>query len=380
MASLTSYYDTAMTTLAKVGLNISPKESASSLVIPLVERLERVDPENALSIARTMQLSGEFNELVMTEISSLEIGSRFTEIALQFDSIRDDTTQMVEFMDDGKLDWKERIHMGWMKLRRGTVTDRFSEIKATFTDVIAGTTQQLDKESLVLDAYQNFRFAIKEAESAAAAIFQRTKDNLEQCKLTAAESDQQVATATDDLHRSSLELARDTSLAAVKQAEDDYQLAKDLFENLKISYSTSEVVFARLQQNLDMKKRIQQRSVTFFSTNETVFTALAAAFTSTQGLAESTNALEMMQSGVNKSIEALATVGTKQLEASARAGYGATISAQSVKALANSIVEYQSTLTSMVDQLRDEATRNALEIEQYTNDAKSKFVTLTTKA
>lgn len=380
MASLTSYYDTAMTTLAKVGLNISPKESASSLVIPLVERLERVDPENALSIARTMQMSGEFNELVMTEISSLEIGSRFTDIALQFDSIRDDTKQMVEFMDDGKLDWKERIHMGWMKLRRGTVTDRFSDIKATFTDVIAGTTQQLDKESLVLDAYQNFRFAIKEAERAAAAIFQRTKDNLEQCKLTAVESDQQIATATDDLERSSLELARDTSLAAVKQAEDDYQLAKDLFENLKISYSTSEVVFARLQQNLDMKKRIQQRSVTFFSTNETVFTALAAAFTSTQGLAESTNALEMMQSGVNKSIEALATVGTKQLEASARAGYGATISAQSVKALASSIVEYQSTLTSMVDQLRDEATRNALEIEQYTNDAKSKFVTLTTKA
>lgn len=380
MASLTSFYDTAMTTLAKVGINISPKESASSLVIPLVERLERVDPENALSIARTMQLSGEFNELVMTEISSLEIGSRFTDIALQFDSIRDDTKQMVEFMDDGKLDWKERIHMGWMKLRRGTVTDRFSEIKATFTDVIAGTTSQLDKESLVLDAYQNFRFAIKEAESAAAAIFQRTKDNLEQCKLTAAESDQKIATATDDLQRSSLELARDTSLVAVKQAEDDYQLAKDLFENLKISYSTSEVVFARLQQNLDMKKRIQQRSVTFFSTNETVFTALAAAFTSTQGLAESTNALEMMQSGVNKSIEALATVGTKQLEASARAGYGATISAQSVKALADSIVEYQSTLTSMVDQLRDEATRNALEIEQYTNDAKSKFVTLTTKA
>lgn len=380
MASLTSYYDTAMSTLAKVGLNISPKESASSLVIPLVERLERVDPENALSIARTMQLSGEFNELVMTEISSLEIGSRFTDIALQFDSIRDDTKQMVEFMDDGKLDWKERIHMGWMKLRRGTVTDRFSEIKTTFTDVIAGTTSQLDKESLVLDAYQNFRFAIKEAESAAAAIFQRTKDNLEQCKLTAAESDQKIATATDDLQRSSLELARDTSLAAVKQAEDDYQLAKDLFENLKISYSTSEVVFARLQQNLDMKKRIQQRSVTFFSTNETVFTALAAAFTSTQGLAESTNALEMMQSGVNKSIEALATVGTKQLEASARAGYGGYISAQSVKALANSIVEYQSTLTSMVDQLRDEATRNALEIEQYTNDAKSKFVALTTKA
>lgn len=40
---------------------------------------------------------------------------------------------------------------------------------------------------------------------------------------------------------------------------------------------TSEVVFARLQQNQDMKKRIQQRSVTFFTTNKTVFAAIAAA-------------------------------------------------------------------------------------------------------
>lgn len=380
MATLTSYFDTAMTTLAKVGLNISPKESASSLVIPLIERLERVDPANALSIARTMQLSGQFNELVMTEISSLEIGSRFTDIALQFDTIRDDTTQMVQFMDDGRLDWKEQIQMGWIKLRRGTVTDRFFAIKTTFTDVIAGTNQQLEKESIVLSAYQNFRFAIKEAEAAAAVIFQRTKDNLAQCKLNAEQAEHQISGATDDLQRSSLELARDTSLSAVKNAEDDFQLAKDLFENLKISYNTSEVVFARLQQNLDMKKRIQQRSVTFFSTNETVFTALAAAFTSTQGLAESTHALEMMQSGVNKSIEALASVGTKQLEASVRAGYGATIDAQSVKALVSSIVEYQSTLTSMVSELRDEASRNALEIEQYTNEAKSKFSTLTAKA
>lgn len=380
MANQTSYFDTAMTILAKVGLNLSVNESASSMVIPLVEKLESVDPENALAIARTMQLSGDFNELVMTEISSLEIGSRFTDVARQFDSIREDTTQMVEFMDDGKLDWKERINLSWMKLRRGSVTDRFCDIKTTFTDVIASTSLQLDKESAVLTAYQNFRFAIKEAETASAAIFQRTRDNLEQSKQKALEADQKISTSTDDFHRSSLELARDTALAAVKNAEDEFQLAKDLFENLKISYNTSEVVFARLQQNLDMKKRIQQRSVTFFSTNETVFTALAAAFTSTQGLAESTNALEMMQSGVNKSIEALATVGTKQLEASARAGYGSTINAQSVKALATSIVEYQSSLTSLVNQLRDEATRNALEVEQYTNQAKSQFVALSAKA
>ena len=380
MSNITAYYDQAMTTLAKIGLSITPKPSAASMVIPLIERLEKIDPDNALSIARTMQVSGEFNEIVLKEISTLDIGGRFIQIAEQFDSIRDDTSQMVNWMEDSKLDWREKIQMRWMHLRRGTVTERFEDIKKTFTDVIASTNQHIAKETSVLSGYQQFRFAIKEAEAASAVILGKAQARLAVCQNTGTQAEQSIVSAPDDQAKSKLELQRDVALAEIKAADQDYQIAKDLFENLKISYNTSEVVFARLQQNLDMKQRIQQRSITFFGTNEIVFTALAAAFTSTQGLAESTHALDQLQTGVNKSIEALASIGTKQLEASVRAGYGSTISAQSIKLLADSIIEYQSNLTGLVTQLREEATQNATEIEQHTNHAKERFIALTTKA
>lgn len=380
MNSITTYYDQAMTTLAKIGLSIKPQPSASSMVIPLIERLEKIDPDNALSIARTMQVSSDFNEVVLKEISSLDIGGRFIQIAEQFDSIRDDTTQMVNWMEDSKLDWREQLQMRWMHLRRGTVTDRFESIKKTFTDVIASTNQHIAKETSVLNGYQQFRFAIKEAEAASAVILAKSQAKLTASQDAAALAEAQIKSAPDEQAKSKMELERDVALAELKSSDQDYQIAKDLFENLKISYNTSEVVFARLQQNLDMKQRIQQRSITFFGTNEIVFTALAAAFTSTQGLAESTHALEQLQTGVNKSIESLATIGTKQLEASVKAGYGATISAQSIKLLADSIVDYQSNLTGMVTQLRDESSLNATEIEQHTNHAKERFIALSTKA
>ena len=56
------------------------------------------------------------------------------------------------------------------------------------------------------------------------------------------------------------------------QNEDKrYQIAKDLAENLSISYNTTEVVMARLRQITDAKERVYRQAVTFFGTNETVF-------------------------------------------------------------------------------------------------------------
>ena len=45
---------------------------------------------------------------------------------------------------------------------------------------------------------------------------------------------------------------------------------------------------ARLQQTTNAKERVYQQSITFFSTNESVLTALKASFTGMFGLHEST--------------------------------------------------------------------------------------------
>lgn len=378
--ALSSNFDKAMSALSKLGLMKPATPDTLNAVLPLIQRIESVDPDNALLVARIMQQSSTFNEIVRTKISSIEIGSRFITISSEFDSIRDDTRDMVSWMDDGKLDWKEKAKLSWMELRRGTVAERFEKIQSTFASVMKSTSEQISTEEFVLTAYQDFRFSIKEAESAAYSIVDKATAAWEAKKTELQAATDRIATAQSAPEKSSFELARDQLIAQVQTAESVYQIAKDLAENLKVAYNTSEIIFARLQQNIAMKRRIHEQSVSFFSTNEMVFTGLSAAFTSTQGLAESTQALDSMKAGVNQSLEALADLGGQQLEASARAGYGATIDAKSVSKLADAIVEYQSSMNTLVAQLREEATANANEIESVTNAAKDRFVALVTKA
>ena len=67
---------------------------------------------------------------------------------------------------------------------------------------------------------------------------------------------------------------------------------RTLSDNLTVGYNTSEVIMARLMQTTSAKERVYQQSVSFFSTNESVLTALSASFTGMHGLHESTQTLE----------------------------------------------------------------------------------------
>jgi hypothetical protein len=374
------HFEKAMAKLAQVGLLPSASDDALSAFLPLIQRIEAIDPENALLIARVMQQSGNFNEIVRTQISAIDIGTRFITISNEFDSIRDDTRDMVTWISDGKLDWKEKAQLMWAEMRRGTVAERFEKIKRTFASVMRGTDEQISREEVVLSAYQDFRFSIKEAETAAHAIVAKALHALEAARAELQAANERINSAAGAAEKSSFELARDLLINQVHTAESKYQIAKDLSDNLKIAYNTSEVVFARLRQNIEMKRRIHEQSVSFFATNEIVFTGLSATFTSTQGLSEGTQALEQMKKGVNQSLEALADLGNQQLEASTRAGYGPAVDAKGVEKLANAIVDYQANMQALVEQLRKESTANANEIESVTNAAKTRFIELTTRA
>jgi uncharacterized protein YaaN involved in tellurite resistance len=134
---------------------------------------------------------------------------------------------------------------------------------------------------------------------------------------------------------------------------------------------------ARLVQSSDVKERVYSQAVSFFGTNETVFTALNASFTSLQGLHESTQTLEAMKEGVNKSLETLAEVGDKVQEDALRAGYGPTIKAESVKKLLDSVINFQEKSRSLIAEMRELSTRNEQEISQAVEDGKRRMVQLT---
>jgi hypothetical protein len=125
-------------------------------------------------------------------------------------------------------------------------------------------------------------------------------------------------TGTDPAERANLELKRDERVRALQDEDKRYQIAKDLADNLTIGYNTSEVIMARLHQTTNPKERVYAQAVSFFSTNDSVLTALKASFTGLIGLHESTQSLEAMKEGVSKSIEVLSELGDKVQESARR--------------------------------------------------------------
>jgi hypothetical protein len=377
--NITPYLERAMTAIRGLGVNVAAPQQ--SPVLAILERIKDYDEGKVLSIAATLQQSSTFNDIVRTQLSGMEISARYADIASGFDSIRDDAKAMAGWMEDGKLDFREKVQLHWMNLRRGSVPDRFEKIKALYLEVAKSALGQIDREATILEAYKDFRMALKASEIEAQELLQVASKQLASRKdaLAVASRDVESFAGSSNADRSRLELVRDEALRALQDEDRRYQVAKDLGDDMKTAYSSAELVFARLEQTTAVKQRLYDRAVTFFSTNEVVFTGLQAAFTSMAGLGEATNTLDSMKSGMSQSIEDLATIGGKQLDRGLRAGYGATLQVGSVKALADAVVEFQASSQKLIQELRDESSLAASEIEAAVEDGKRRFAALAVK-
>ena len=134
-----------------------------------------------------------------------------------------------------------------------------------------------------------------------------------------------------------------------------------------------ETLVTKLKQTHDVKDQVYRRSVTFFTTNEHVFTILGTVYTSQQGLNEATRSTEAMKEGVNKGLEDVADLGRDLERAALKAGYGSTISPQSVEKLVTAITDYQVESLQMIADLRKESDQNAKEIRRVVEAGKKKF-------
>ncbi len=370
------YLDKAMSTLRDLGLINDKKEP--SPIIGLLDQINGLDDTKVALIARTLDQMTVFNEVVREQISGMGIGERYADITHAFNSIRDDAKSMVQQLDDGKIDTIERVSNVWQKFTRGDISSRFDTIKRTYSEVAKDTLDQVQRERLILDAYQDFRGALKESEVLAFEVLKKAEGNLNAARerMQAASREVEQAATAEPAEKARLELTRDERLRELQNEEQRYQIAKDLSDNLTVGYNTSEVIMARLMQTSSAKERIYQQSVSFFSTNETVLTALTATFTGLHGLNEGTKTLEAMKEGVSSSLETLSDIGGQVQEAALKAGFGPTIRVDAVQKLVNSVVAYQERSAGIIDEMRTLSTRNAEEIREAVEDGKRRFAKL----
>ena len=370
------HLDKAMNGLRDLGL--VPEKTDEAPIIALIEQISDLDEEKTIAIARTLNQASLFNQVVREQIDAMRIGQRYEDITNSFNSIREDAKSMVDQLEDGKIDTFERLGNVWMKVTRGDIPRRFDKIKDVYLEVAADSKDQIQREQLILGAYQNFRGALKESEVLALEVLKKGEDKLNQAKIALQESMQGVDAYTGDdaAERAKLEMARDLKIRDVQDEDRRYQIAKDLSDNLTVSYNTSEVIMARLRQINGTKERVYQQAISFFGTNENVFTALSASFTGLFGLHESTEALNAMKDGISQSLEDLAEIGGKVQEAAVKAGYGPTIRAESVRKLVDAVTEFQEQSLLIIEEMRELSTRNAQEIRGAVEDGKKRIAHL----
>lgn len=372
------YLDKAMDKVRDLGLLPQGDAGREEPIVALLNQIADIDQDRVIAIARTLNQASFFNDVVREQVQAMNISDRYEDITNSFKSIRDDAKNMVDQLDDGKVSTFERINNVWMKVTRGDIADRFSKIKETYLDVTESTLDQIQREQAILDAYQDFRGALKQSEVLALEVLKKADALL-------AGSKEAVETAMKTVEnyqgeemaeRAKLELARDEKLRELQNTEKRYQIAKDLSDNLTVSYNTTEVVMARLVQTTNAKERLYSQAISFFSTNETVLTALTASFAGMFGLHESTQTLEAMKKGVSDSIEVLSEIGGEVQEAAIKAGYGPTIRADVVKKLVESVVSFQENSRTIIEEMRRQSTSNAREIQEAVEDGKRRMARL----
>ena len=370
------YLDRAMGELRALGFAAEDNEPAP--IIALLNQISDLDEMRVAAIARTLDQASHFNEVVREQVSGMTIGERYEGITAAFDSIRDDAKSLVDQYADGKISTLERVSNVWMKMTRGDIATRFDKIKKLYLEVAGDTRDQVERETRILEAYRDFRGAIKQSEVMALELLETASGELDKAKSDLSEKVETVTSFTgdDNAERARLELSRDEALRALQKEEKRYQVAKDLSDNITVGYNTSEVIMTRLVQTTSAKERIYAQSVSFFGTNETVLTALTATFTGMHGLHESTQTLEAMKKGIEQSLETLAEVGGKVQEAAVKAGYGPTVSASAVKMLLDSVVAYQERSQQIIAEMRKLSTENSNEIREAVEEGKTRLARL----
>jgi len=373
------YLDKAVGALRDMGVMPSKVEDAP--ITGLISQISDLEPDKIVVIAKTLGQSSVFNEVVREQTAAMDIGTRYQDIAQSFNSIRDDAKRLVDQMEDGKVNLLDRVSNVWMKVSRGDISARFDKIKSTYLDVTKSTKDQIQRENTILEAYRDYRGALKQAEVLALEVLKTAEGKLDDSKKALQTASDKVTNFTggEPAERAKLELERDEYMRRSQDEDKRYQIAKDLSDNLTVGYNTSEVIMARLMQTTNAKERVYSQAVSFFTTNDSVLTALKASFTGMFGLHEATQSLEVMKEGVSKSLEVLSEVGGKVQEAAVRAGYGPTIRADAVKKLVDSVVDFQESSLKIVNEMREQSTKNSAEIRDAVEDGKRRIAQLVTQ-
>lgn len=376
-----TFLDKAISGFTSLGLSLPTQHETP--VQNLLARISQFGTDEAMVIAMVLDRQQAFNQMARDQIAGMQIANRQEQVVSLFNSVVADANTQVKLIDSGRLSMAGKFKIWFMENRRGTFPERFDKIGKVYNSVSKDLGDQVEREEVILHAYQDYRFALKNSEVQAHVMLARAEAKLAETK-QALEQSQAVVLAFpadgDAVERSQLELNRDLKVSEHKEMDRSYQIAKDMADQLRVAYNASEFIFASIAQAKDLKARMYEQSVTFFATSDIVLTGLSVKFTQNHGMAEAAGTAQAMTDGIGKALDHLAEAGGKTMEAAVRAGYGPSIKADNLINFINKTVEWQQSQNNLISQARNDATVNAAKIADASEEGKRRYVALLTSA
>jgi hypothetical protein len=379
----TNYLERAVAALNSLGINVTGR-AAPAPILPLLEKVKHYDEHKVVSIAAALQQSSSFHQTAREQLKGLDVSHHYQSITDSFNSIRADSAKVADWVSDGSLDLKERLMMSFMKLRRGSIAERFDSIRNAYQKATEIVGKEIQREEVIRNAYQDYHLAMVQTKINAEQVLEIATRELEARRKALGAANEAIeaerAGDNDPVVLAKLDLASHEALRAFQLEDKSYQIAKDMAEDLAVGLSTTRVIMAHLEQSAAAKERLHQRMISFFTGQESVLTALSVAFTASNGLSAATNVLKAQKAGTEAAIESLAQTGNQAIREAITVGYGAALDAHPVKMLGESIVQLQSDMIGLISAARTSATSAAQEIETATEQNERSFTALIAKA
>jgi hypothetical protein len=376
-----AFLDKAVAGFKSLGLVLPQPEDAP--IQKLLSRVSTFGQDEAMVISLVLNRQQAFNQMAREQISGMQIANRQEKVVAMFNDVVSDAKTQVKLVDNGKLSFAGKFQIWWMETRRGNFPTRFTKIGQTYNSVSKDLGDQVEREQTILDAYQQFRFALKNSEVQANILLQRAEVTVAESKALLEQAQAEVTSFPADgdaTRRSELELQRDLKINEHGEVDSAYQVAKDMRDQLQLAYTASEFIFASIKQGNNLKARMYEQAVAFFGTSDIVLTGLAVKFTQNHGMAEAAATSQAMTDGIGKALDHLSEVSGQNMEAALRAGYGPSIRAENLVRFIEHTVDFQEKQMAMIADLRQETTANTDRAAEAGEEGKRRFAALLTRA
>lgn len=369
--------------LSKIGIELQIDSLAQKATLAQIEELAVFGQDESLQLREVVENINSFDQLVANNLKSMNVGERYNDIRENFETILKDLERKLKGADGSQnmgSKLVERIQNKLVLWRRGSVKDRYDKIKVISESVFADSDSQIKHEQAIIEAYRDYREALRDSGTLAKIIKERAAMARDSFK-------DEYTSLVDQLKEAQDSNAETLAVALLQQQVDDikrqfdaadrrHEIASSLEQKLTTTYGISDAVMTRYTQTAEVRERLQREAALYYSVNSGVMTTLMATFQQLEATNEGTQVLREIQKQQQKALDSLSRNGglaNKVVQEAQKVGMSVYFSAEDMRKLYASTVEFRINQARDYAKLRQERDANMIEVQKAIQEGQRKL-------